>query len=304
MYFKTDSYIDGDATHKADTPEELVEYLRWIRTRARPQTKNILQEKIDGFALSTARWWSGRAWVGPYEATLERKKHMAGDVGPSTGCALNAVFFYEEDYPDIARALNWEDLTAEFAAAEAPPGLYDVNALVADGEAWYLEMTPRFGWDSEGTSHRLYDHFSGWLWKVATGAGDAPEPSREQIAASIRLTVPPAPWEYGTRDEKGSAVGVPVNGDVGDLWSGGFMGYELQYHEDQGLTVAAPEGLVGLSIAVGDAMSDLAEEVTDFAKKRLRVPGLQFRVDIGEAIAEDAKTCREEGFDVHPGLEE
>jgi phosphoribosylamine--glycine ligase len=303
VYWKTDTYIDGDATHKADDADELIEYLSWIKTRARNEIHNVLQDKLDGVALSTGRWWNGRAWVGPYLYTFERKKFMAGEIGPSTGCSLNAVGFYEDEDPLIAQATHWDALTPLFLGREAPVGWYDVNAIVAKDEAYFLEWTPRFGWDSEGTSLTLlYENLSTWLWYVATGQGDGGG-TKPGIGFSIRLSVPPAPWEYGERDERGSAVGIPVRGDVGDLWSKGFVGYELAWEQDLGLHVAAPEGLVGLSAAYGDAVSDLAEQTLSFAKERLRVPGLMFRNDAGEAVTEDAEKACAEGFDdLHEGL--
>lgn len=294
VYWKTDSYIEGDATHRCQDAEELVDYLTWIKKRARANQSCILEECLDGFALSTARYWNGSAWLGPYEWTLERKAHMTGDVGPATGCALNAVGFYEAEVPAIAKALHWDALAEAWLAHEAPPGYYDANAIVFDGEAKFLEWTPRIGWDSGPTSYGLLDDLSAFLWRLASGQGDA-EPERGEIALGLRLTVGPAPWEHGERDEKGSCVGVPVRGDTGDLWSEGFFGYQLQVDED-GLAVAAPEGLVGLSVAVGDKTSALAEEVVSFARDCLRVPGLQYRCDIGEAVREDAEKCADEGF--------
>lgn len=302
VYWKTDSYVDGDATHGCETPSELVDYLTWIRTRANPRIKCILETKMEGAPLSTARYWNGRAWVGPYEATIEKKKFLTGDIGPGTGCSLNAVGFYADESPAIAEALSWERLSEPFLKAEAPPGLYDINAIVNDGKAYMLEWTPRLGWDSEGTSHLLFDDYTAWLWYVTTGQGHPPEPRTEEVAVAIRLSVLPAPWEHGERDEKGSAVGVPIRGDTGDLWSQGFVGYELMV-DAEGLAVAAPEGIVGLSAAVGDSSSELAEQVTEFAKERLwSASPLMFRVDAGEAIAEDAEAIIEAGMDLPAGM--
>jgi len=301
VYWKTDAYVDGDTTHSCGDAEELVRYLTWVQTRCNPRISCILEKKLDGVPLSTARYWNGRAWVGPYMATLERKKFLTGDLGPSTGCSLNGIGFWDDDEPEIAEALHWEALTSEFLKADAPPCLYDINAIVDDGQAYMLEWTPRLGWDSEGTSHLLFPNYSEWLWYVTTGQG-APEGPRDEVAVAIRLSVLPAPWEHGERDEKGSCVGVPVRGDTGDLWSQGFMAYEVMVDE-HGLAVAAPEGIVGLSAATGESASALAEEVTEFAKEELwSASPLMFRVDVGDAIAEDAEKITAAGFSLPSGL--
>ena len=304
VYWKTDTYIDADATKGADDPAELVEYLTWIRTKTRPGIKNILQEKIDGPALSIARWWNGRAWIGPYQGDWERKKFMAGEIGPSTGCSLNAVWMYDSDRPQVAEAVCWEATTAAFLTAEAPPGIYDINALLSGGEAYFLEWTPRCGWDSEGASlTALFNNLGEWLWYVATGQGDGGGWT-DEIALAIRLSVPPYPSEHIERDDKASAMGVPVRGDVGDLWSDGFVAYQLQWDEETELTVACAEGIVGLACATGYSVEDLGDEIKDFAKKRLRVPGLQYRDDAAKCVAEDTEKAKKEGFTDFPeGLE-
>lgn len=301
VYWKTDSYVDGDATHGCEDAGELIDYLTWIQTRCNPHISCILEKKLDGVPLSTARYWNGRAWVGPYEATIERKKFLTGELGSSTGCSLNGIGFWDDDDPEIADALHWNALTTEFLKHDAPPCLYDINAIVNDGKAYMLEWTPRMGWDSEGTSHLLFPDYSAWLWYVTTGQG-FPEGPRDEVAVAIRLSVLPAPWEHGERDEKGSCVGVPIRGETGDLWSGGFMAYELMENE-HGLAVAAPEGIVGLSAQTGESASELAERVTDFAKDELWAASpLQFRIDAGDAIAEDAEKITAAGFSLPAGL--
>lgn len=302
VYFKTDTYIKADATKGCDDAEELVEYLEDLKREARPNTKNILEEKIEGPALSTGRWWNGRTWIGPYAGDWEKKKFMADEIGPSTGCSLNAVWLYEDEDPLIARALCWDALAPAFVKHEAPPGFYDINAVLKGGKAYFLEWCGRFGYDSEVLGLcTLYDDLGAYLWQVATGQGDGGG-LRDELALSIRVTVPPYPSEAVERDHKASCVGVSVKGDVGDLWSGGFIGCELQ-HDESGLTVAAAEGIVGLSAARGYSLEELGETTLEFAKKNLRVAGLQFRPDAAEVVASDTKKALHEGFDdLHEGL--
>lgn len=302
VYFKTDTYIKADATKGCDTPDELIEYLEGLKREARPNTKNILQAKIDGPALSTGRWWNGKAWVGPYSGDWESKAFMAGNIGPSTGCSFNAVWWYDQENPLIAQATCWDDLTPIFLKYAAPPGFYDANCVLAGGQAFFLEWCARLGWDSEPLGMcELYENLSAFLWTVATGQGTLE--TRDELALSVRLSVPPYPSENVGRDDKASCVGVQVAGDVGDLWSEGFIAYELQHDEENGLTMAAPEGIVGLSAARGFSLEDLGETTLEFAKKRLRVPGLQYRNDAVETIQEMTKRAAKAGFtDLHEGL--
>jgi len=213
VYFKANAYLGADATRSADNPEDLIRFLRHIRRHCADKRINMLQESIDGPAVSTARWWNGTDWVGPYEGTLERKKTFAEEIGPSTGCSINAVWFYPEETPLIAKALKWDGLTEFFRAYDAPPGLYDINAVLKDGKAWFLEWTPRFGWDSEGTSiPLLYQSFPDWLNYIAHGKKSNKLGLSNKLAYGIRLGVPPYPWEDSKRDQLGSAVGIGIWG--------------------------------------------------------------------------------------------
>lgn len=298
VFWKTDKYLTGDTTHGAENSAELVEYLEGVQRDFGDRIKNIVQKKIDGTPLSTARWWNGKDWVGPYEGTYENKKFMNDDVGPSTGCSFNAVWFYDEEEPKIARLLGWEKLSDSFRKNEAPAGLYDINAVVDhEGEAWFLEWTPRFGYDSEPTSFRLIPDLGAHLYCVAYGHTPA-EPSGS-LAYALRLSVPPYPWEHGSKDDKGSAHGTRVLG-VDGLWDGNFIGYCLRIG-DLGLECAGPEGVVGLSLAVGEDVEDLGQETLDYAKS-LNVAGLGYRTDGAKDCAEKGAELAAAGIDVHPGL--
>jgi hypothetical protein len=301
VYWKSDRFLESDATHKADGGSDLVEYLDGVIRKFGSHGKCMIQEKIEGVALSTARWWNGRAWVGPYEGTIEHKPAFNDDIGPATGCAFNAVWFYSDPEPLIAEKLGWDNLTNTFLKAEAPAGLYDINAIVGDdGEAYFLEWTPRFGYDSEPTSTRLMYSLLEWLWWLATAQGEwqfSPE-----LAYSVRLGVPPYPWEAGKRAHKHGSFGTPVRGDDNsDLWSGNFIGYQLG-RNDAGLYVASPEGLVGLAYAQGRSLADIHEEAVETAQALRKTAGLTFRTDGGKLVAEDAERIIKAGFPVHPAL--
>jgi phosphoribosylamine-glycine ligase len=298
VYFKSDSYITDDVTQKCEDAEQLVEYLESFKDQdLGSHYKNTLEECVDGVAVSTERWWNGRAFVGPYFGTIEHKKLMNDEIGPSTGCAFNAVWAYQDD-PQIAEALNWDAIATVFSKHEVPAGLFDANAILCDGEAYFLEWCARLGYDSEPTGQLLYKDLGAWLWYVATGQGDGGG-FREGLAVSVHLSVPPYPCDALDREQKESPVGVHVSGNLGNLWSGPFIGYCVLAEDDQ-LMVGGPDGSLGLSAAVGDSLEDLAEEILDFAKNEIRVPGLQYRTDVAKCISEDAEDAREQGFEDLP----
>jgi phosphoribosylamine--glycine ligase len=296
-YFKSDRYLEGDATHGADDGGEMAEYLEGLCRRYGSHGRCILQAKIPGVPLSTARWWNGSTWVGPYEGTYENKKFMNDDIGPATGCSFNAVWFYDAERPRIAELLEWENLGEAFRKAEAPPGIYDINAIVAeDGQAYFLEWTPRLGYDSEMTALALMPDLGAWLYAVGYGT-EMPEWS-DDIAFAVRLSVPPYPWEHAKKAEKGSADGIGLS----NLPERGFVPYCVR-EGAYGMELAGPEGIVGLVCATGEDVSELGEEVLEMAKG-IRVSGsaLQYRSDGADDTIKMMEQLAEAGLDVPAGV--
>lgn len=295
--WKPNRELGADASYVACDTEEM---LFWLEHVALPKYGNtnpcLLQEKIDGVALSTARWWNGRAWVGPFEGTIEKKKFMNGEKGPATGCSTNLVWFYREEVPKIARALQWNALAATFAREQAPPGLYDINAIVDHRGAWYLEWTPRLGYDSELTSQRGVSSLAQLLWYVATGAGPVDELfDLDRAIMSVRVTVPPYPVaEKLIVDGKNPALGVPVRGADG-LWDKHFIGVGVA-KGPSGMEVVDPFAFVGLSLAVDTSLERGFKAVYDYLESGLQVANMQYRTDGAEAIAKDIKKMRESGW--------
>jgi hypothetical protein len=215
---------------------------------------------------------------------------------------MNAVWLYDDE-PEVALALGFENLSRAFLREAAPPGIYDMNAMVGgDGQVYFLEWTPRFGYDSEPTSLCLWESVSGLFWALATGT-ELPDWS-EQTAYSLRLTIPPYPWEHGNREMKHTSLDVEVRGlELGRLVGGDFLPYELAFDPVKGLYVASPEGIVGLAVHVGDSLSELNDAAIETAKS-IRVSGLQYRTDGDKAIAKDAEAMMSSGFWCPPGLQE
>lgn len=303
VYWKTDKYLDSDATHGCENGKDLINYLNYIKKNYGGNIPCLVQRKIEGIAISTARWWNGVAWCSPYQGTIEHKAHMNGDIGPATGCSFNAVWFYEQETPKIAAALNWERLTGAFLKNKAEPGLYDVNAILTpEGKAYHLEWTPRLGYDSEMTSFRLIDDLGAMLWSVATTQGGSK--ISYDIGYSIRMSVAPYPWEHSSRSDEKNCIGVPVMGADG-LWEGGYIPYQIKLDDEgEGLEMGSPEGIVGLSLAIGPKLSVLGEKTLEFANsmRKAGTPGLQYRTDGHECVKKDAEEMKKAGFEIHEGF--
>lgn len=295
--FKTDKYLEASTTYVAESSDQMVRYLEGLQKRFGKGGKCLLQRCIPGIAISTAAWFNGKTFLTPFEGTIEHKKLLNDDLGPNTGCSFNAVWMYR-DTPAIAHALQWRALDAFFRHSQAPPGLYDINALVGDedGEAYFLEFTPRFGYDSEPTAQKLLTMDLGeFYYKLAAGQLSEAPFSPEGVAYSIRVSVPPYPFEWvETKHGKESCVGTPIIGMDG-LWEGKFVAYGVR--EVNGAPeVSDPSGLVGVVAARGYSLQTLDGSCQDYLKTTLQIPNRQYRTDGAQKILDDAKRLAKLGF--------
>lgn len=308
-YFKSDRYLESDATYGGKDGEDLARYLEALQKKFGNAIPNVLQQKIPGVALSTGCWWNGSAFVPPFEATIEHKKFLDGDLGPSTGCAFCAVWFFGDEQAKVVKSLHWDGLTPIFRQHDAPACLYDMNAVVASkdgpwgpaGEAYFLEWTPRNGWDSEMNSQRLLtSSMPDFLERLVQGRLSEAPFDTSKIAYSTRLSVQPYPFEHYAED-KHSAKGTPIYGADG-LWEKHFVPYSVGMNDDGDLYLADRWGLLGVSLSVGDTLSQLHASALHYATKELEVPSIQTRTDGASCIAKDASALKRLGYEVPNGL--
>lgn len=313
-YFKTNDYLAVSTTSHGDA-EKLIRRLESYRKRYRDGVSNILQETIEGSDISTACWWGGRDWLPPFEGTIESKALMTGGIGPATGCSFNVVWWYD-GAPKIANELRFGALAEVFRAFNAPAGIYDINAIIskADKLPYFLEWTPRFGYDAEPTAMRaIQGELAEFYYNLATGrAFDVPF-DRTKAQMSVRVSVQPYPWEAvhelpsAARARASGAVGVPVGGpdpaDLPTLYAGQgerFMAYGLGLDDTGELVVVDPTGIVGLVCADGTDPERMNEAILAHIEDELDVPDLQYRTDGGEVLTEHLAKIEALGYETGP----
>ena len=290
--WKSNVFLESAATKVGSDSAEVIEYLEYAKRRWRDNISCILQERIKGVALSTAQWWNGRTFVGPVQATIEEKKFLNGDLGPSTGCSLNLVWFYKT-YPQVARALQWEKVGELLRKADAPPGLYDVNAIVNKSGAWFLEWTPRLGIDSELTSQRGICNLGAFLRNLAAGRSVDHLFDIDQTYMGVHLSVPPYPNEGAGIEDLKIPANTPVRGEDG-LWDKFFVAGGLGKGE-LGLEVTDPCGFVGVAVTAGTNLDEAFDECYDYLKEKLKVNDLQYRTDCADVVREDLEDMMDDG---------
>jgi hypothetical protein len=299
--FKSDKFLEADATQVCLDGGRLCDYMAQLRDRFHDHVPCIVQDLVGGKGAADYdinRWWDGKEFVGPFMVTMERKRLLADDLGPSTGCALNAVWFDEQ--PSLASEIDWVKLAEIFTRENAPPCVYAINTRLSDedGEAYFLEWTPRLGYDSEMTGALLYDSLLDFLWRVASGQGGTGLSGK--LAYSTHLSLPPYPAiEIGTMKRTAEGIVIPY---TGNLYSPPFCAYGLRMGE-WGLECGDPEGRLGIACAVGDDLTKMHDGVMEFVQDlHSTVSKLQARPDGAKAIQADARKLVDLGVDVHAAI--
>jgi len=293
--WKPNRQLGSNATFVGKTSAEVIEFLGYAQRTWGDSVSCILQEKIAGVPLSTARWFNGTTWASPVQATLENKKFMNDDKGPATGCSLNLVWFYENDEPRIAKECHYTELAAVLMRLRAPAGLYDINAIVDHRGAWFLEWTPRLGIDSELTSQRGIRSLSKFIHALATGGDTLQYFNRSHCYMAVRVSVPPYPAEEADVDKLKAGLDVPIYGADG-LWDKFFvmMGVKLT---PEGLQTAEPYGFVGVICTRGRSLKRMCDKIYEYLDEQLRIPNLQYRTDAYEAVKKDLLKMASTGWE-------
>jgi phosphoribosylamine-glycine ligase len=285
---------EGDAagvvpSYVAEGIEDAEDFVRDFAMR-HPFGSFVVQEFIEGTALSTEGWFNGQEFVWPTNHTLERKAVANGDLGATGGCAGNIVWPCNIDECDVCRGTIAK--LRRVLRAHDYRGPIDINAIVTPkGDIYALEFTPRFGYDATPTLvYGLWDSeelpFGVFLELLALGQAEY-MPLLDRFAAGIRLSVAPWPAEYDSAFQRQKIAGLRPD-DIGD-W---FYPYDVAIEDDGSVVTTGTYGAVGVSIAAsGDPRTAIKKATSRLFE--LRTVSKQFRTDLSDVLTSDLKAIED-----------
>jgi len=140
-----------------------------------------------------------------------------------------------------------------------------------------LEFTPRFGYDAIQTAIMLMEDDLGKLL-ADTAMGQAKRMNVSfDFATGVTLSLPPFPGS--DLDELAESQGTPVRLPR-ELMSYFHLG-DVMLDDESDLVTAGNDGVVGVMTGVGPTAAQATLQAYERVKK-VRVPDLQYRMDIGE----------------------
>ncbi len=234
----------------------------------------IVQDKVKGIEVSTEGWFNGEEFK-CFNHTIEYKRMMEGDVGPMTGCMGNVVWSCEQDKLVDYALIPLVPLLKKVDYC----GPLDVNCSCTEDEAYFLEFTPRFGYDAiQAWSELIRGTLFDFLWRLSIG--DTLPKIRDDYAIAVRLTVPPYPMS--SEEDLKQLKGVQFL-DISD-------GARRHVHladvmvSANAETCAGVDGVLGCVTARGELIQEVRRRAYRTARNITIHEDVQYRKDIGAGV--------------------
>lgn len=173
--------------------DELMIYIQWLKSSEYGKGKWLLQEKFEGYEISTELWFSKGKPLYRANYTLETKKRDVNDLGPTVGASTSVLFGAYKDEPYIVQKVFKKlYLLMEKVGYTGP---LDINCIVNENKVYGLEWTPRLGWNATFALIELLNMpVSEFFIKVAEGSLDRIE-YKPGYSYALRVVMPEYPLE-------------------------------------------------------------------------------------------------------------
>ena len=239
----------------------------------------LIQEYIEGIAISTEGWFNGSEWIpGMFNHTIERKQFLNDDLGPSGGCTGNIVW-----------KCDWTDPLVKNGLLKITPilerhryvGPIDINTVVGRSGNYALEFTPRCGYDAFPTlllGLCEFD-FGAFIEDLARGY-DSEATLMDGFAAGVRLSIPPWPTE-----DHPTGKHIPIEGMDQENWEY-FYPYDVQLNDKDELESSGGYGILGVMVCNGETIGE-AFAKSYYSLSTLRVKDKQYRTDLAQVCLRD-----------------
>jgi phosphoribosylamine--glycine ligase len=273
--FKPSGSMPCKLTYCADK-EEMITYLNFVNEHYSKEIESfVMQEYIEGVVVSSEIYFDGEKVVGPPNHTVEVKKFMNDDLGPSTGCSGNIVWVAEGS--DIIK--QGVAKVADILESEDYVGPIDLNAVVNKSGVYGLEWTPRFGYDATPTYMKMIQmEYGKFFADIVNGHAINWAHTFDEMAA-VRLTIPPYPIEPKHDSEEISPnMGVPI------------QGYEPHQNDLYLYEVKCQDGILQHSGGTGVIACVIKPYVSECYQilEEIKVPDKQYRTDL-ESVLDEMK---------------
>lgn len=265
-----------------DVIDVLERYKEWKDKIPRVQ----LQKKVQGVEVAVGAFFNGKKFIRPVNINFEHKRLFTGDLGPDTGEMGTSMIWrhHNKIFDETLGKFEPELAKTKYC------GYIDINCIVNKEGIHPLEFTSRFGYPTLSIQTDSFDMPVGeFFWKLASGE-DFELKVKEGFHIGVRLVVPPFPFN----DEKTYNV-KSKNAKI--YLEEGTQGLHIEDVKlEQGdWKISGTSGVVMIVCGNGKTMQDAQKMAYDRIKK-IHMPRMYYRIDIGNSWSEDEKNLKEWGF--------
>lgn len=260
-------------TYVSSDNKELIEYMKYVEKHFGKHIDEFaLQEFVDGSLVSSEFFCDGQKFLLPGNHTVEVKKFMNDDLGPSTGCSGNITW-----PADTSVLQDGVKRIEELCVKEGYVGQIDLNAVVTEDGIYGLEWTPRFGYDATPTLLCGVDDV-GKLYSDITRRQIKKMSFNSEYMGSLRITIPPYPIEpsKGDAEEVSPNLGIPIQNWEKDQDCLYF--YEVMFDEGQ-LVHSGGTGVIAIACDTGSDCMEILQHPYEVVES-LQIPDKQYRTDL------------------------
>jgi phosphoribosylamine---glycine ligase len=275
--FKPSGSMPCKLTYCSEDNEDLLNYMKFVAEKFGDEIESfVLQEFVEGDLVSSEIFCDGKRIIGQANHTVEAKKFMNCDVGPSTGCSGNIVWLAGESKiaKDGVMRLKNTLIKENFI------GQIDLNAVVNENGVFGLEWTPRFGYDATPTYLQMIDMEYGKFFSDIVRGQIEDWDHKCRSMCGIRMTIPPYPAEpEGDPEELSPSVGIPIQ--HWETYNKNLYFFEVMKKEEK-LVHAGGTGVIACVIHKNPQR---CYEILE----RVKVPDKQYRTDLVEVLGKMKK---------------
>ena len=283
LVFKPNGSMPCKLTYVSKDSVELVAYLKFVEKQFKSKIDDfILQEFIEGEVISSEFFCDGTKFLHPANHTIEVKKSMNDELGPSTGCSGNITWPCYEDKIISEGILKAEALCQKHNYI----GQLDLNAVVNEKGLYGLEWTPRFGYSATPSLLSLVEGDLGEFFSNITRGQMNKLDLQDQYAGSVRVSIPPYPAEptEGVDTEEISPnLGVPIQNY--EEYEGDCYFYEVMLDEEGQLCHSGGTGVILEAQGIGSTPEGSFEMPYKIAEE-IHIPDKQYRTDLNKLLPE------------------
>ncbi|VWX62477.1 Phosphoribosylamine--glycine ligase [Burkholderiales bacterium 8X] len=244
----------------------------------------VLMAHLQGVEVGVGAYFDGHDFLQPALLDWEHKRFFPGDLGELTG-EMGTIVTYRGAETLFERTLAC--MTGPLREA-GHCGYINLNLIANPEGLWPLEFTSRFGYPGFAICDALHrEPWDAVFRKMLSGRGEKIL-TRPGFACGVVLTLPPFPYSYGYDEiSKGSPICFRDGGECGAA-NGSEDNDAVHFGEVARVAghwvASGSTGYLGVATGVGSDIAG-AQRAAYAAARRVVVPNLRYREDIGDRVA-------------------